>query len=340
MVTASAPVRIADLGGWTDTWFAGHGRVLNLAVAPRVEVEVRPGEAGGGIRIRAESFGDDYRYDRTTAGRHLLIEAAIDAAGLAPGAAHVVTVRSGMPPGAGTGTSAAVLVALMAAFDRLTGRTRAPRGLAADAHALEVSRLGRQSGIQDQIAAACGGVSFIEIPAYPTAVLTAVPLPPALRDALERRLVLVYLGRAHESPAVHEAVIARLRNERTGNDALDRLRQAADAGHVALRAGDLDAFGRALVANTDAQAALHPALVSAEATRIIALARAHGARGWKVNGAGGEGGSVTMLMGDDRQRREAFVAALGSGAPAAREIPITLSADGVRAEGSAGRAFR
>ena len=39
-VTATAPVRVCDLGGWTDTWFAGHGLVVNVAVAPGVTARV------------------------------------------------------------------------------------------------------------------------------------------------------------------------------------------------------------------------------------------------------------------------------------------------------------
>jgi D-glycero-alpha-D-manno-heptose-7-phosphate kinase len=38
--------------------------------------------------------------------------------------------------------------------------------------------------------------------------------------------------------------------------------------------------------------------VSAEARTVIDAARRGGALGWKVNGAGGEGGSVTILCGD------------------------------------------
>jgi D-glycero-alpha-D-manno-heptose-7-phosphate kinase len=29
-----APIRICDLGGWTDTWFAGHGAIVNIGVYP------------------------------------------------------------------------------------------------------------------------------------------------------------------------------------------------------------------------------------------------------------------------------------------------------------------
>ncbi|MGB9605468.1 MAG: hypothetical protein ACPL88_06265 [Bryobacteraceae bacterium] len=42
-----------------------------------------------------------------------------------------------------------------------------------------------------------------------------------------------------------------------------------------------------MIENTDAQQNLHPALVGPHHRRIIDIARAHRALGWKVNGAGG-----------------------------------------------------
>ena len=50
-----------------------------------------------------------------------------------------------------------------------------------------------------------------------------------------------------------------------------------------------------MIANTEAQRSLHPELVGVDARRVIEFAAAHGAIGWKVNGAGGDGGSVTIL---------------------------------------------
>ena len=37
IVRSAAPLRICDNGGWTDTWFAGHGRVFSIAVRPRID---------------------------------------------------------------------------------------------------------------------------------------------------------------------------------------------------------------------------------------------------------------------------------------------------------------
>jgi len=40
VVNSAAPIRICDIGGWTDTWFAGHGKNFNIGVYPYVEVQI------------------------------------------------------------------------------------------------------------------------------------------------------------------------------------------------------------------------------------------------------------------------------------------------------------
>lgn len=265
MPIATAPVRVCDAGGWTDTWFARTGVVCNLAVRPGVRVEVLS------RRDTLVTFAGP-----PTA----LVEAAIAEVGAS--GVHV-TVRSAVPPGSSVGTSAAVTVALLAALG-------VPRDeLAARAHRVETERLGLQSGVQDQAAATFGGASLLEI-AYPSVERRPLPFPAGIS------LLTVFLG-AHSSSDVHERVVADL----TADDsALDALRQCARDAAAALEDGDLRAYGAALVANTDAQRALHRSLVSADAELVIGAARAAGALGWKVNGAGGEGGSVTVVCGDER----------------------------------------
>jgi D-glycero-alpha-D-manno-heptose-7-phosphate kinase len=62
IINSAAPVRICDFGGWTDTWFAEHGKVLNLAVSPWAEVQIHVFPNGGDQRIliHAENFDDEY----------------------------------------------------------------------------------------------------------------------------------------------------------------------------------------------------------------------------------------------------------------------------------------
>ena len=59
IINSLAPIRICDTGGWTDTWFAQHGAIFNIAVSPCAEAQIEvfdsPAEAGR-IVIHAENL--------------------------------------------------------------------------------------------------------------------------------------------------------------------------------------------------------------------------------------------------------------------------------------------
>jgi D-glycero-alpha-D-manno-heptose-7-phosphate kinase len=342
VVYARAPIRIGDTGGWTDTWFARHGRVCSIAVSPGVEVRVvarepRGGE-GPGVVVDAETYGDRYPVPARPApwGPHPLLEAAIASVPLPRPLRIEVRVRSGIPPGAGTGTSAAVTVALLGALDRVAGIERTPHEVAMAAYRVETEGLGRQSGVQDQLGCAHGGINDIEVTVFPAATVTRLALSADVRAELERRLLLVYLGRSHDSSALHETVIRGLENAGPDHPVLEALRAAAARSRDALRAGDFAALGAAMVDNTEAQARLHPDLVGSRARRAIALARTHGVLGFKVNGAGGDGGSITLLGPDAPARKTALVEALEAEDAGFRIIPVRLDDAGLQVSAGEG----
>jgi D-glycero-alpha-D-manno-heptose-7-phosphate kinase len=334
VVHARAPVRICDTGGWTDTWFARHGRVFSIAVLPGAEVRIiaREGRGHDRVVVDVEAYGDRYTVPARPApwGPHPLLEAAIASVALPQHLQIEVRVRSGIPPGAGTGTSAAVTVALLGALDRLAGVVATPQEIATAAYRVETEGLGRQSGVQDQLASAFGGINDIEITTFPAAAVTRLRPSADVRAELERRLMLVYLGRSHDSSTLHETVIRGLEDAGPDHPVLEALRSAALRSRDALATGDFAALGAAMVDNTEAQARLHPDLVGLRARRVIALARAHGVLGFKVNGAGGDGGSITLLCGGAAAQKAAVVAAIAAEDAGCRNIPITLDDAGVQ----------
>ncbi len=241
-----------------------------------------------------------------------------------------VSIFSEAPSGASTGTSAAVTVALVGALDWLTPGRLTAHEVAYKAHAVETDLLGQQSGIQDQLCSAYGGINFIDMWTYPRASVSPVQLPNRIWWELERRLVLIYLGRSHSSSDVHKKVIAEL--EAAGPDCvqLNDLRATAEPSRDALYAGDFAALGRAMQANTGAQRRLNDYLISADAAQVIEVARAHGALGWKVNGAGGEGGSVTILCGARSAVKRTLIREIEAENPLLQNIPVYLSRYGLR----------
>lgn len=335
VINSVAPIRICDNGGWTDTWFAGHGQIFNIAVYPyaEVQIEVRPfHNQKDRIVINAENFGERYvmRRERKTWDRHPLLEAAIGFMKIPRDMAFEVTIFSEAPSGGSTGTSAAVTVALIGALDRLTPGRLTPHEVAAAAQRIETELLKQQCGIQDQLCSAYGGINYIEMFNYPHASVSSIIVPNSIWWELERRLALIYLGKSHSSSQIHEMVIRELEDAGPDCPKLEALRKTAPRSRDAVYSGDFDALGKAMIDNTEAQRRLHPKLVSADVDKIIQIAKAHGALGWKVNGAGGEGGSLTLLCSDRSHEKRAMIKAIEEVSPSFQSIPIYLSRQGLR----------
>ena len=223
--------------------------------------------------------------------------------------------------GASTGTSRLVTVA--------SRRPHPPRGRMSRREVAYLApssnqALGRQSGIRPALRGLRRS-KLLEIDSYPEQRLGSGPAE-VLWSGRRRRYLL---GKSH-APRRHEKVINRLADSGPDCKQLADLRRAAEASKDALAAGDFVALGRAMAENTEAQARLHPEVVGQDAASVIDIARRHGACGWKVNGAGCEGGSVTILGGALSRRTRAMVAEIESADPLYRRVPVGLYPEGLR----------
>jgi D-glycero-alpha-D-manno-heptose-7-phosphate kinase len=334
IINSTAPIRICDNGGWTDTWFAHHGKIFNIGVQPYAEVQIAVYETeapNGRLSLNIENYGQRYVINpHQPTGQHPLLEATIEYMRLPPGLVLDITIFSKAPSGASTGTSAAVTVALIGALNQLTARHRTPHEIAYAAQIIETEFLHQQCGIQDQLCSAYGGINYIEMFDYPHASVSPLHVSPKIEWELENRLAVIYLGKSHRSSDVHQMVIQALENAGPDCPPLNTLRTMAERSRDAVYAEDFGALGQAMIANTHAQHDLHPALISPEAARVIDIARAHGALGWKVNGAGGDGGSVTILGNGLASMKRTLLREICEENSQFTVIPISLSRFGVR----------
>ncbi len=334
-IRSQAPIRINDIGGWTDTWFSGHGRVLNLAAAPGVETRIRitsPAVLGKKrVHIQVCDFKESFSMnpDAPDYKTHPLLQAAVAFAEVPQGVQLQISLHSAVPAGISVGSSAAVCTSMLGGLLRLRGSSPSAEEVAVLAHRVETEKLGWQSGIQDQICAALGGVCFIDMPKYPHALIQKLQVPSSIYCDLDERLCLVYLGAAHNSSELHLSVIQRLEKQTSHSPALEKMRALPLEAKQYLLAGDLEAFGSVMNENTECQRSLHPRLVGKQADAVMAVANKHSAAGCKVNGAGGRGGSLTILGGQDPQKRKNMqqeIQALGQGV---RILPLRLSPFGL-----------
>lgn len=334
-IHATAPIRINDIGGWTDTWFSKQGKVLNTAVFPPVEVRIRVMEnkdqLDQRIFIQLENYGEALwiNPEKPSYDHHPLIQGAVNSLAIPEDMMLHITLFSHVPAGSSTGTSASVCVALLGALDYITGRNLSAHEIAYLAHRVETEKLNLQSGIQDQLAAAYGGICYVDMYAYPEAKVTKLDIDETLRRELDLRLLLIYLGQSHKSSAIHEKVIAFLEEKGAQYSIIKQLRALAVKAKDHLLEGDLVSFGEVMIQNNECQRALSEGLISEEADSVIRIAKKFKALGWKVNGAGGKGGSLTILSSKDDDLRNQMLGEINSLGGEIRSIPISLASSGV-----------
>jgi len=243
-----------------------------------------PTPAGGALRLDLRSWNlavsadDDHPVARSLAA----IADELDA-----GSPPVSLIGDAqIPPGAGLGSSAALAVAVARALLTYLKRPIDAATLSRAAGASEALVHGRPSGVDVALAIA-GGVGVFRR----SAGLRSLVGVPALR-------VLVGPSGAPRSTA---AMIDRVAEATAGSVDDPRLRELGaltDTGTVALLAGDGAALGAAM---NRAHALLGELGVStAQLDALCQAARAAGAQGAKLTGAGG-GGAVIAIAPRDRE---------------------------------------
>jgi D-glycero-alpha-D-manno-heptose-7-phosphate kinase len=341
VVRSRTPVRLDLAGGTLDIWplyltLPPPARTVNVALdlPARVTVEATP---PGDARVRIVSrdreaettFADLADLRRQLArgvGPLRLLARAVDALG--PERGLTLTTEAQSPVGAGLGGSSSLVIAVLGALSRFVGRTDEPHALRALAQDLEAWLLRTPTGYQDYYPPLLGGCLSIE--GRPGGLqVTRLPVDLA---RLAARLRLVYTGAPHDSGLTNWGTLrAYLDGEEPTVRALHAIADCARDVHDALTAGDLDLALRAVVDEGSVRLRLAPGVSTPAIEALDRDARAAGAWGTKICGAGG-GGCVLVVLPPE-PLGPALDQALAQ--PGFREIPVRLDAEGLRVDASA-----
>jgi D-glycero-alpha-D-manno-heptose-7-phosphate kinase len=224
-----------------------------------------------------------------------------------------VTLLSDIPSeGSGLGSSSSFTVGLLNALYVYRGEQVTAERLAREACEIEIDRLGKPIGKQDQYIAAYGGLrSFRFRPDGEVEQGRLCTAPDRVRE-LGSRLHLFFTGRTRKADA-----ILGEQKKRTGDRLveLDGIKRLALELQGDLEADRLDRLGEALHANWQLKRQLVSGISDPEIDAMYERARSHGAIGGKICGAGGGGFLLTycrrerqdgLLEGMDRYRRMPF----------------------------------
>jgi mevalonate kinase len=191
-----------------------------------------------------------------------------------------------IPPGAGLGSSAALAVAVARALLRHGQRPSDTATLTRAAGASELLVHGRPSGVDVALAIAGGTGVFRRS----TGLVPLAGVPPT-------RVVVGPSGGQRTTAAMVERV-AQATGAAADDPRLRELGALTDTGTVALRAADLAALGAAM--NRAHRVLGELGVSTPRLDALCAAARAAGAAGAKLTGAGG-GGAIIAVAARDRE---------------------------------------
>ena len=270
----------------------GHGKVIlvgehavvhgHAAIAAGISTGISALASPGSGRLRVPAWSLEATSDDAGAvGRALA--AILDRFGAR---AFDFTADAGIPSRAGVGSSAALAVALARAAASATGRDD-PRLLEAAVHDAESVFHGTPSGI-DAAAASTGAVGRF------TRAQGWRPVP-----VFQTMTICVGLSGRPRDTSAQVAAVGRLR-ERLGaaDDVLALIGRLADDAETALACGDVDGLGRIFDTAHGLLAAIR--VSSPELDSLVHAARAAGAIGAKLTGAGGGGAVIALAPGHER----------------------------------------
>ncbi len=298
MLISRAPLRVSLAGGGTDLpGFADRhgGLVLGMTIDSHVTVVRKERLVAADHRLCLDSCGVVGSVD----------EAANPFARAAlrrywDGGPIEMASFGDVPPGTGLGSSAAFAVALLGALRPDLDAWR----LAELACELEIHDLARPVGRQDQFLAALGGLRVLSIAAGGKVTSEPLGAAPETVRRLEAELLLFYTGVTRSAAEVLSVQERRLRREEGDVEGLLLgIKRIAVEAVEALRNGDTGAFGLGLHRHWVLKRGLSPAVSLARVDEALERARAGGATGGKLLGAGGGG----YLLVHCPQRRQPAV---------------------------------
>jgi len=204
------------------------------------------------------------------------------------------------PAGSGLGTSSTLVVAVLGAFVEMLKLHWDEYHIAKYAYDIERSDLQLAGGKQDQYAATFGGVNFMEFYADKV-IVNPLRIKPQYLHELENNLVLYFTATSRESAAIIKEQVKNVneKNEKS-IEAMHHLKDQARMMKEALLQGKLDEIGQILDYGFEQKRNMAANISNSNIEELYAAAKASGAMGGKISGAGGGGFMIFYCPGNTR----------------------------------------
>jgi D-glycero-alpha-D-manno-heptose-7-phosphate kinase len=252
--------------------------------------------------------------------KHPLIRAGLNLVGI-EGGIEIASMADIPSRGTGLGSSSSFTVGLLHALYGFKNQYVSDERLAAESCHIEIEICGDPIGKQDQYAAAYGGLNYIRF--HPDESVTVDPI---VCDAntlsqLQDNILVFFTGRSREAGSLLAEQSKKTASEQKLQDTLVKMVSLAEDLKRELEHNNLDAFGEILHENWVLKKTLVKGISDSEIDDWYGTARAAGALGGKLLGAGKRG---FMMFFAPPERHAAIVHAL----PGLREVKFRFDSNG------------
>jgi D-glycero-alpha-D-manno-heptose-7-phosphate kinase len=288
MIITRTPFRITLGGGGTDLpgYYSRHGGfVLSAALNKYMFIYLNTPIVDDLVRVK---YSQSEIVEDVSELQHTLCREALRLFGIRR-AIEVISMAD-IPAGTGLGSSSCYLVGLLNALHTLSRKPMSRQELAEEACHIELDVLKKPIGKQDQYLAAFGGITALHIERTGAVeVESIIPNPETLED-LESRIVLFYTGLSRSTEEILALQTRDLQEDSSATASYySQIKEIGLEIYSHLKRGNVRRFGEMLDEHWRAKKKLGAGVANPRIDRLYDVARANGALGGKISGAGGGG---------------------------------------------------
>lgn len=298
MIITRTPFRLTLGGGGTDlpSFYREHGGfILAVGIDKYMYININTPIVDDKIRIR---YTNTEIVDDAEQVEHTLAREGLRLFGIKNGIE--IDSIADIPAGTGLGSSSCYMVGLLNGLHALMQRQAGADRLAEEACHIELEVLKKPIGKQDQYMAAFGGITTLDIAPDGEVSAMRLDLETDLVEALESNLLLFFTGETRNATSIltHQDQSTKKRD----TTVVTSLCEIKDIGleiRDSIIRGELRRFGELLDVHWQSKKRLSNGITNPQIDAWYELARAHGAIGGKISGAGG--GGFLMLYCEERK---------------------------------------
>jgi D-glycero-alpha-D-manno-heptose-7-phosphate kinase len=192
--------------------------------------------------------------------------------------------------GTGLGSSSSYTVALLKGMNALLQRSVSKEQLAEDACEIEINRIGKPIGKQDQYASALGGLFAMDIAKDGKVTVKNLNLNKETVTELQYRLLTFYTGIQRDANIIlKEQSGVSEKDESKELEAMHHIKRIGLGIEQSLIEGDIDNLGLLMNEHWETKKKISNKMSTNEIDKWYKLALKNGALGGKIMGAGGGG---------------------------------------------------